>query len=655
MHWGRWTHTSLLGIYADEALTQDGEKHLSFEGHYALAYRPWYAGSLSRLGLAVSVEGRRYDLSSSEDEATTLTLGDTTFTAHYAAWTGREAAVALLAPIRILARPGGGPSLNSASPEILVAASYRSRSASEFLSHGLDLNVGYFADQANAVLKRTDAGANRRTRLAQGAVSENAYILRGGYSAELQGWDTRPIAFLEVSLWKDADGKALNSKGERVDLPGGYLPIFLTPGLKVSVRDEIQVQAAIDLGVLASNFPAEHRAVPGWRIWSGLSWIPARDAPPPPPPVAKAEPSPAVAAVPPPPPPPAAPEPPPPPLPPEPAQRERRLTEHVSFERGRAVPDAGSLAQLAPILALLADPEWSVRVEAHTDGFGDDRANQDLSESRARAVSRALAEGGIAPGRIVPVGLGESGPVAPDKLEQGRALNRRAEFVLFRPSSWSFRFERYSASPPPETEARARELASLLGTEAEARLRLEGHADARGTAAANKTLSLNRARAVADLMAAAGVDPSRLVPVGLGEAEPAAGNESEEGRAANRAVDAVLLRPARWSVRFDSNRIGPPPGSDPLLDEIARALSEKPGTRVRIEGHTDGSGPEGWKRMLSLLRAKTVALALVGRGVDAARIETVAYGDTRPRAREEDETGKAENRRVELTLIEPAP
>lgn len=87
------------------------------------------------------------------------------------------------------------------------------------------------------------------------------------------------------------------------------------------------------------------------------------------------------------------------------------------------------------VLRLLADavkacPTMQVEIQGHTDADGGDEANLDLSNRRATAVVRALEELGVQPGRMAAKGYGKSQPIAPNDTPEGKAKNRRIDFVV---------------------------------------------------------------------------------------------------------------------------------------------------------------------------------------------------------------------------------
>ncbi|RPH49086.1 MAG: glycine zipper 2TM domain-containing protein [Lysobacterales bacterium] len=71
-----------------------------------------------------------------------------------------------------------------------------------------------------------------------------------------------------------------------------------------------------------------------------------------------------------------------------------------------------------------------VEVAGHTDSSGSDQYNLGLSERRAQAVSSYLSSHGVKSQRLLPIGAGETHPVASNDTEQGRASNRRVELTI---------------------------------------------------------------------------------------------------------------------------------------------------------------------------------------------------------------------------------
>lgn len=100
-------------------------------------------------------------------------------------------------------------------------------------------------------------------------------------------------------------------------------------------------------------------------------------------------------------------------------------------------------------------------------------------------------------------------------------------------------FDTGKASIKPESAKLVQQIADVLKKQPALKVSIEGHTDNQGHAAANKTLSQQRAKAVVDAVAAQGVAPARLSAVGWGQEKPVADNRSEEGRARNRRVEMV--------------------------------------------------------------------------------------------------------------------
>ncbi len=79
-------------------------------------------------------------------------------------------------------------------------------------------------------------------------------------------------------------------------------------------------------------------------------------------------------------------------------------------------------------------------------------------------------------------------------------------------------------------------------------------------------------------------------------------------------------------------------------------LNKYPRTRVDIVGHTDSRGSEQSNQELSLHRAQAVRDVLVSDGVASARIAADGAGETRPVSTNDTASGRAMNRRVEITI-----
>jgi OOP family OmpA-OmpF porin len=106
------------------------------------------------------------------------------------------------------------------------------------------------------------------------------------------------------------------------------------------------------------------------------------------------------------------------------------VLDDVQFASGRQDINAAAAAQLDKVAAILkSNPGLSVEVQGHTDNTGPEKANQILSEKRARAVADYLAAHGVSANRLRARGLGESRPIAVNDTPEGRAMNRRVEIA----------------------------------------------------------------------------------------------------------------------------------------------------------------------------------------------------------------------------------
>lgn len=111
----------------------------------------------------------------------------------------------------------------------------------------------------------------------------------------------------------------------------------------------------------------------------------------------------------------------------------------------------------------------------------------------------------------------------------------------------------------------------------------------------------------------------------------------------------TLSMPGNVTFGFDSAKLNPE--FDPVLDKLAQTLSEYNKTVIQIAGHTDSTGSHAYNMNLSEQRALSVKNYLAGRGVPGQRMHTVGAGPDYPVASNDTPEGRAQNRRVEITIV----
>lgn len=115
-----------------------------------------------------------------------------------------------------------------------------------------------------------------------------------------------------------------------------------------------------------------------------------------------------------------------------------------------------------------------------------------------------------------------------------------------------------------------------------------------------------------------------------------------------RGDDIVLNMPSSVTFGFDSSELTN--NARNALNDVAQILSQYTDTRVNIAGHTDSTGNADYNQRLSERRAEAVGNYLAQSGVSRNRLQMSGYGQTQPVASNASEAGRAQNRRVEITL-----
>lgn len=194
---------------------------------------------------------------------------------------------------------------------------------------------------------------------------------------------------------------------------------------------------------------------------------------------------------------------------------------------------------------------------------------------------------------------------------------------------------------------------------------LEGHTDNVGAADYNLALSKRRAQAVVDYLAENyGIDRSRLEARGYGMGRPVASNSTNEGKQANRRVEAIIdcafdvkeVKPPErlcmaLVVDFDSGKADIKPQYRSELAKVADYMKQYPTTTAVIEGHTDNVGGYDYNMKLSRERAENTVKFLVDNfGIEKSRLSAKGYGYTRRIAYNNTAEGRAKNRRINAVI-----
>lgn len=106
------------------------------------------------------------------------------------------------------------------------------------------------------------------------------------------------------------------------------------------------------------------------------------------------------------------------------------ITYGITFDVGKSEIKPESTGELNRIVQMMTDDQTlKFSVEGHTDNTGNAASNQTLSEARSKAIANRLVEMGIGADRLSSAGKGQNNPIADNATDEGRAKNRRVEFV----------------------------------------------------------------------------------------------------------------------------------------------------------------------------------------------------------------------------------
>lgn len=120
-----------------------------------------------------------------------------------------------------------------------------------------------------------------------------------------------------------------------------------------------------------------------------------------------------------------------------------------------------------------------------------------------------------------------------------------------------------------------------------------------------------------------------------------------------RQGDNIMLNMPN-NITFDFNSAALKPQFHSVLNNVATTLNEYGQSRIEVIGHTDSIGSDAYNQRLSEQRASAVAGYLSNRGISQGRMAVIGAGESRPVASNDTESGRAQNRRVEIVIIPTA-
>jgi OOP family OmpA-OmpF porin len=118
---------------------------------------------------------------------------------------------------------------------------------------------------------------------------------------------------------------------------------------------------------------------------------------------------------------------------PEEAKILKDAYDNLVFEFNKDVIKPTSYPFLDEVVSVLREePNWTLKLEGHTDNVGKEDYNLKLSKKRAESVKKYIESKGIMPSRITADGFGSTKPIADNTTEEGREKNRRVEFKIIK-------------------------------------------------------------------------------------------------------------------------------------------------------------------------------------------------------------------------------
>ena len=360
------------------------------------------------------------------------------------------------------------------------------------------------------------------------------------------------------------------------------------------------------------------------------------------------------------------------------------VNEKINFEPNTAVllPLAKRVLDHVAI-TLQSHPLISlVEVAGHCSDSGstkeDDEFEQRISEERSMAVVEYLVAQGVDRSRLVAKGYGDRVPIATNKTAEGRAKNRRVEFVIL-----ARKGERVSASelsqvlavahshdPSKADVAHVTDAGNGSSLSDEVSMSLEAsHSSVQQTTASETSLRFitsspsTAANPIGDhFIASTTAANGHIHDHTHNEKNASAHRQSVEelDEDANKPVQVTVgegVIQVSHRINFEPNTAMLKAAALSILESVAHSLIAHPEVKlVEVAGHCSNFGDskeaDEFEMRMSEARAASVVAFLASNGVDGSRLVAKGYGDTLPVADNSSGEGRARNRRVEFIILE---
>jgi len=105
------------------------------------------------------------------------------------------------------------------------------------------------------------------------------------------------------------------------------------------------------------------------------------------------------------------------------------------------------------------------------------------------------------------------------------------------------------------------------------------------------------------------------------------------------------------NIYFDYSKASLKKESFVELEKVVTFLNENPTVEIEIQGHTDSDGPDAANLSLSQNRSQSVVNYIISQGISSGRLRAKGFGETKPIDTNQTPEGRANNRRVEFTVL----